>query len=190
MNQEHLRLCASAEWAVTVENDILPWALAGWELGQDVLEIGPGPGLTTRVLATLVTRLTAVEVDPDLAAALQTRMHGSNVNVLHADATDLPFEAARFSGATCFTMLHHVPTPDLQDRLFAEVRRVLRPGGVLVGVDSLPSPEWWTLHEGDTCVPVDPDGLRARLERAGFGVVDVAVSTPAPPRRFRFAARV
>jgi len=189
MNQEHLRLCASAEWGATIQNDILPWALAGWDLGQDVLEIGPGPGLTTRVLAGLVPRLTAVEVDADLADALKTRMQGSNVEVLHADATALPFASGRFSGATCFTMLHHVPTPELQDRLFAEVRRVLRPGGVLVGVDSLPSPEWWALHADDICVPVDPDGLAARLERAGFAATDVAVSTPAPPRRFRFAAR-
>ena len=190
MNEEHLRICSSLEWAATVENEILPWAVGDRDLGADVLEVGPGPGLTTNLLATMVPKLTAVEVDASLASALAERMRGSNVEVVHADATALPFDDARFSGATCFTMLHHVPSADLQDRLFAEVRRVLRPGGVLVGVDSIASPEWWALHAGDVCVPVEPSGLAERLKRAGFATVDVALSEPAPARRFRFVARV
>ncbi len=189
MNQEHLRICSSLEWAATVENEILPWAIGNRDLGVDVLEVGPGPGLTTNLLATMLPKLTAVEVDPTLASALAERMRGSNVEVVHADATVLPFDAARFTGATCFTMLHHVPSAELQDRLLAEVRRVLRPGGILVGVDSIATPEWWALHVDDVCVPVEPDGLAERLTRAGFVEVDVALSTPAPPRRFRFAAR-
>jgi ubiquinone/menaquinone biosynthesis C-methylase UbiE len=189
MNEEHLRICSSVEWAATVQNEILPWAVGDRDLGADVLEVGPGPGLTTNLLRTMVPKLTAVEVDADLASALAERMRGGNVEVVHADATALPFEDARFSGATCFTMLHHVPSAELQDRLFAEVHRVLRPGGILVGVDSIASPEWWALHVDDVCVPVEPDGLAARLTRAGFATVDVALSTPAPARRFRFAAR-
>jgi len=188
MNQEHLRLCSSAEWASTVEHEILPWALHGHTLGADVLEIGPGPGLTTAVLARLVPKLSAVEVDPELAAALAERMVGSNVEVVHGDGAALPFESGRFSAATCFTMLHHVPSAELQDRLLAEVRRVLRPGGLFVGVDSLPSPDWWALHTGDVCVPVDPTGMQARLMEAGFGEAEVELSQPAPPRRFRFVA--
>lgn len=188
MNAEHLRICSSAEWAETVEREILPWALHGHELGQDVLEVGPGPGLTTSVLSRLVAKLTAVEVDAQLADALASRMAGTNVDVVHGDGAALPFEAGRFSGAVCFTMLHHVPSADLQDGLFTEVRRVLRPGGMFIGVDSIPSPEWLALHEDDTCVPVDPAGLRARLLRAGFNDAEVELNTPAPPRRFRFAA--
>jgi ubiquinone/menaquinone biosynthesis C-methylase UbiE len=105
--------------------------------------------------------------------------------VVHADGTALPFEDGRFSGATSFTMLHHVPSADAQDRLLGELRRVLRPGGLLVGVDSIDSPEWRDLHTGDTCVPVDPDTLAARLLLAGFVDVEVQRSN----RRFRFAAR-
>jgi ubiquinone/menaquinone biosynthesis C-methylase UbiE len=188
MNQEHLRICSSLEWKATVENEILPWALRGYDLGDDLLEVGPGPGLTTSVLSGMAQKLTAVEVDADLAAALAARTRGSNVEVVHADATALPFEDGRFSAATCFTMLHHVPTPALQDRLLVEVRRVLRPGGVLLGVDSIESPEWWELHVGDICVPVNPAGFAARLKQAGFADAEVELSTPAPARRFRFAA--
>ena len=70
MNERHLQLCASAEWAETVQREILPWALGGRDLGDDVLEVGPGPGMTTDVLRRTVARLTAVEVDAVLAAAL------------------------------------------------------------------------------------------------------------------------
>src|ERR1051326_8170700 len=112
MNAEHLRLCASAEWAATVQTEILPWALHGRDLGDDVLELGPGPGLTTSVLSRMVSKLTAVEVDAGLAEALASRMAGSNVEVVHADGAAMPFEDARFSGAVCFTMLHHVPSPE------------------------------------------------------------------------------
>ena len=100
MNTRHLQLCASAEWAETVRQEILPWALSGRALGDDVLEVGPGPGTTTDVLRYTVARLTAVEVDGSLAAALAARLLGSNVEVVHADGAALPFEAGRFSGAT------------------------------------------------------------------------------------------
>ena len=45
MNEDHLRLCASAEWAALVRDDLLPWVLGEDELGEDVLELGAGPGL-------------------------------------------------------------------------------------------------------------------------------------------------
>jgi SAM-dependent methyltransferase len=189
MNERHLQLCASAEWAETVQKEILPWALDGRDLGDDVLEVGPGPGQTTDVLRRLVARLTAVEVDAKLAEALSQRLSAwNNVEVVHADGTALPFAAGRFSAATSFTMLHHVPSPAAQDRLLSELRRVLRPGGLLIGVDSIDSPEWRELHVDDTCVPVDPDTLAARLLMAGFVQIEVQRASTEPARRFRFAA--
>jgi ubiquinone/menaquinone biosynthesis C-methylase UbiE len=175
VNAEHLRLCSSAEWGEHIETTLFPWVLDDIALGEDVLEVGPGPGLTTERLRHRVAKLTAVEADAALAEALATRLAGTNVEVLHADATALPFESGRFSAAACFTMLHHVPSPSLQDKLLAELARVLRPGGVLLGVDSLDSPAWRKLHEGDVCVPIDPLGLSDRLRRAGFGEVHLTV---------------
>jgi len=147
--------------------------LGGHTLGGSVLEIGPGPGRSTDVLRAHVKRLTVVEAERRAAAALQRRFADTNVTVVHGDGTDLPFRRGRFSAVVAMTMLHHVPTPQAQDALLAEARRVLRSGGRLYGVDSLDSPGFRGFHAGDTCVPVDPDGLPARLVAAGFRRPDV-----------------
>lgn len=185
MNAKHHQLCASDEWAGTVKDHIIPWILEGAELGEDVLEVGPGPGRTTDVLQAMAARLTAVELDPLFAEPLARRFAGTNVEVIQADATELPLPNGRFSAALSFTMLHHVPTPELQDRLLAELARVLRPGGILAGTDSLDSEPFRELHEDDVCVPVDPATLPARLVAAGFD--DVQVDTN--PYAIRFRAR-
>ena len=173
MNEQHRR-CGSDEWRAVVRNFILPWAIGDVDLGDDVLEVGPGYGATTDVLAESVPRLTAVEIDPVLADALVERFASTaTVEVVRGDATALEFPDGRFSGAASFTMLHHVPSADLQDRLLAEVARVLRPGGVLVAGDSLASDELEAHHEGDTYNPVDPATLPDRLRAAGFRQVEV-----------------
>jgi SAM-dependent methyltransferase len=171
---EHHRHCGSDEWRALVRDVILPWAIGDVDLGDDVLEVGPGYGATTDVLAESVPRLTAVEIDAELATMLAERFAGNDVvTIVRGDATALDEPDGRFSGAASFTMLHHVPTADLQDRLFAEVARTLRPGGVFVAGDSVASPELEAHHEGDTYNPVDPAGLAGRLAAAGFRDVDV-----------------
>ena len=173
MNEYH-KLCGSDEWRAVVRDSILPWALGDLDLGDDVLEVGPGYGATTDVLGKLVPKLTAVEIDPDLAAMLMDRFAGNgSVSIVRGDATALAFPDERFSGAASFTMLHHVPTAALQDRLFAEIGRVLRSGGVFVVGDSLASSELEAHHESDTYNPIDPETLVVRLEASGLAEVEV-----------------
>ena len=175
MNDIHLQLCASPEWADYVRDQLVPWATSEWDLGNDVLELGPGPGLSTDVLRSAVTNVTALEVDDDLAARLADRLRGTNVTVVHGDATASGLPDQRFSAVTCFTMLHHVPSPELQDALFAEAHRVLQPGGVFLGTDAIDTEDTRSLHVDDIFVPVDPDTLARRLETAGFERVSVTV---------------
>jgi SAM-dependent methyltransferase len=153
--------------------EMLPWALKDVNLGQDLLEVGPGPGLTTDFLRTRFQRVTALEVDPALADSLKRRMSGTNVRVIQGDATALPFEDGQFSGAVAFTMLHHIPSQTLQNRLLREVHRVLGPGGMFAGTDSLWSPGLWLIHICDTLVPVDPRTFKSRLESAGFADIQI-----------------
>jgi len=173
MNRFHRWFCRSGFWKSAVQDGLMPWALSGVDLGDELLEVGPGPGLTTDLLRTRVPHLTSIEIDPALATALRQRLAGTNVSVFHGDATQLPFENGAFSAAVSFTMLHHVPSTALQDRLLAEVCRVLRPGGVFAGTDSLTSLSFRLMHVFDTNVSIDPDGIGARLEAAGFTRVSV-----------------
>jgi SAM-dependent methyltransferase len=172
VNAQHLELCSSEEWRAVLRDVVIPWALGPTDLGHDVLEVGPGPGLTTDLLRGQLDRLTVVELDRQLAAALTTRLAGTNVEVIEADASAMPFEDGRFTGAVSFTMLHHVPTAELQDRLFAEVVRVLAPGGVFVASDGVARADLAALHHGDTYNPIDPATVESRLTSAGFTAVE------------------
>ncbi len=185
MNWLHRWICSSEPWKRSLETSLLPWALGDVELGRNVLELGPGPGGATDALCRRCDRLTAIEIDSRLVEALAGRLYGSNVHIVRGDASLMPFADGVFSGAVSLTMLHHVPSPALQDRLLREVRRVLAPGGAFVGVDSLGSRAMQILHWGDTFVPVDPAGFGVRLEAAGFGSIAIEVKE----RRFRFRAR-
>jgi SAM-dependent methyltransferase len=166
MNLAHRWLCKSTGWRNRVATHIFPWVLDGVELGSNVLEIGPGPGVTTDLLRGRVRRLTCVEIDRKLADALAQRTAGSSVNVICEDATAMSLAATSFDGAVSFMMLHHVPSTVLQDRLLREV--ALRPGGVFAGVDSVYSTPLTLLHLFDTMALVDPDGFPDRLTAAGF----------------------
>ena len=169
VNESHLQYLASPEWARTLETELLPWVEAAGPLGDDVLEIGPGPGRTTDLLRRRVARVTAVEIDPELGAALRDRLAGTNVDVIVADATKAGLPADRFSAAACFSVLHHMASPESQDELFLELHRVLRPGAIFVGQESLDLDSIRAGHADDTFTPIDPDGLSARLAAVGFG---------------------
>jgi ubiquinone/menaquinone biosynthesis C-methylase UbiE len=182
MNAIHNRLCSSGWWAQRVEQKLLPFGIDGLDLGDDVLEIGPGFGATTRLLVDRVPRLRVLELDPGYCERLRAEL---DLDVDQGDATALPYEDGRFSAVVCFTMLHHIPVARDQDRVFAEVARVLRPGGIFAGTDSIGTGLVFKLiHVGDTLLPIDPDGLPARLSAAGLTDAQVARAN----HSFRFRA--
>lgn len=184
MNRIHHWVCSSKRWKRVLENEVFPRVFEDVDLGKNVLEVGPGPGLTTELLRSRC-RLTCLELDPVFAAPLRQRMQNTNVTVVEGDATDMPFPDGEFTAAVSLTMRHHVPTPMLQDRLFGEVHRVLRPGAVFVGMDAADTWSLRLMHWGDTLVPIDPAHLEPRLRRAGFD--DVLIE--AEKRAFRFFAK-
>ena len=183
MNYLHRVLCSSARWKEVVQRYALPWTLEQIDLGHEVLEIGPGYGTATEVLRQKTLHLTCVESDRSLADRLRRKFNGC-LTVRCEDATAMSLPAESFESAVCFTMLHHVESPELQNRLFAEVVRVLKPGGMFAGTDSLPGRFTRWLHVFDTLVLVDPGTLPQRLLAAGFENVQVDVN----PYAFRFRA--
>jgi SAM-dependent methyltransferase len=175
MNENHARVCTSPEWAQYIQSAVLPALTRDIDLGDRMLEIGPGPGAATEWLCTRVLLLTAIEVDEAAAAVLAERYAGGNVEIVTGSADELAFPAASFDSVGSFTMLHHVPTLALQNKILAEALRVLRPGGVLIGSDSLASSDLHHFHADDSYNPVDPASLLARLQTVGFGNITVTV---------------
>ena len=183
MNFAHNRICASRSWAKRVERDLIPWGLEGVALGEDVLEIGPGFGATTRLLAQRVPRLSVLELDEGYCTKLRAAL-GESVSVTQGDATNMPYDDGRFSSVVCFTMLHHIDPPELQDGAFSEVARVLAPGGSFAGTDSLGGGWLFKLiHIGDTLNLVQPARLPGRLQAAGL--VETRVDCSEHSLRFR-----
>ena len=94
-----------------------------------VLEIGPGTGgFAARVAAALPgVRLTAIDQSPRFVELTRAR----GIDAREGDAQDLPFGDESFDVVAALWMLYHVPDVD---RALAEIRRVLRPGGLFVAV--------------------------------------------------------
>jgi SAM-dependent methyltransferase len=183
MNFAHNRLCAGKGWAEFVDGTLLPWGLEHVELGDRVLELGPGFGATTRLLAARTSSLTVLELDRRYCRKLSAEL-GDWVEVTQGDATQMPYPDDQFSAVLCFTMLHHIDSPQLQDRLLAEAARVLKPGGTFAGTDSIGgSLRFKLLHLGDTLTLIAPDGMSERLTRAGLS--EPAVEVRRGRMRFR-----
>jgi ubiquinone/menaquinone biosynthesis C-methylase UbiE len=175
MNKNHATVCTSPEWAEHIQTDILPVVTRDIDLGQHMLEIGPGPGAATEWLRHKVGKLTAIEIDDAAARLLADRYAGTNVEIVTGSAARLGYPDASFDSAGCFTMLHHVPTTAVQNKILAEAFRVLRPGAVLIGSDSLASNDLHHFHADDTYNPVDPASLLCRLQTMGFDKITIMV---------------
>ena len=99
MNKAH-EACGSDEWRQAIREVILPWAMGETDLGDNVLEVGPGYGATTDVLSQSAPRLTSVEIDDKLAAMLTERFADvPSVRIVHGDATSLQYADDSFTGA-------------------------------------------------------------------------------------------
>ena len=98
---------------------------------HDVLELGSGTGMHTFALAQTAARVVASDISSNSLAVLAQRITGINTCV--ADMESLPFENASFDVVTSAGSLSY-GEPTLVD---TEIRRVLRPGGTFICVDSL-----------------------------------------------------
>src|SRR5580700_10025166 len=158
MNENHARVCTSPEWAQYLQTEILPVLTRDAGLGEEMLEIGPGPGAATDWLRHKVSRYA-----------------DTNVEIVIGSGAELSYPEASFDSVGSFTMLHHVPTTALQNKILAEAFRVLRHGGVLIASDSLASSGLHGFHEGDTYSPVEPASVISRLQTIGFDKMTVTV---------------
>jgi ubiquinone/menaquinone biosynthesis C-methylase UbiE len=174
MNRFESWFCASSIWRSLTRKQLLPWLLSGSELGNHVLEIGAGPGAATEELRKLAGRVTSIEYSHAFARSLAQRSQTTNGAVLQGDVSTLPFPEKTFSAAIAVLVLHHLKSQELQDRAFAEIFRVLRPGGVFLAVEIQDGWLQRFVHIRSTFVPVAPSSVHERLASAGFSSVCIA----------------
>jgi ArsR family transcriptional regulator len=128
----------SAEWdAIRAElfgDDFLIEALAALLPRQWVVaDLGCGTGQAIAVLAPNVARVIGVDREQAMLAAAGERLASHpNVSLRRGELEALPLDDGEVDVALLSLVLHHVEDPG---RVFAEVRRVVRPDGRVVVVD-------------------------------------------------------
>jgi SAM-dependent methyltransferase len=145
-------------------------------------DMGCGPGHVARYLFERGIPICGI----DLSAAMveQARRLVPTVEFQQGDMSALEIADGTYAGITAFYSIIHIPLAELPSAL-AELRRVLRPGGILllafhIGDDSLHLDEWW-----DQKVNVDffffrSDEMAGKLREAGFEIEEIIEREPYP----------
>ena len=121
----------SAESFAGVAN---PFSLGLLEQGEDVLDLGSGAGTDSLVAAQMVGTegsVTGVDLTPEMIAkarASAARLDAGNVEFVESEAEQLPFADGSFDVVVSNGVIDLIPD---KDAVFAELFRVLRPGGRL-----------------------------------------------------------
>jgi len=172
MNAAENWICASSLWRYFTTHRLLPWVLSGTSLGDHLLEIGAGYGAATAYLNTQVPRVTSLEYNHNSVRKWKSLSSGTAAAVC-GDASNLPFAGQTFTSALAILVLHHLKSTELQDQMFAEAFRVLRPGGIFVAFEIMES--WFHRigHIRSTFTPVAPHSVSPRLTAAGFSGISV-----------------
>jgi ubiquinone/menaquinone biosynthesis C-methylase UbiE len=161
--------------------------------GARLLDVAAGPGTLTLLAAEAGSSLAAIDFSPQMVTNLKRRLNGAQLgaDVRLGDGQELPWAEAEFDAA--FSMFGLMFFPD-RARGFAELFRVLKPGGAAV-VSS-----WAPFHGifksvmgamaevlpdipfGSGKGPLgDPDEFAAELRAAGFAEVKVTPFTHTLP---------
>jgi ubiquinone/menaquinone biosynthesis C-methylase UbiE len=173
--------------------------MLGLSAASRVLDIGSGLGGPARTLAeTYGCRVTGIDLTQafcDAAATLSGWVGLSDkVAFRQGDATSLPFADDEFDAAMTIHVAMNIAA---KDRLYAEARRVLKPGARFAVYDVLQGeggevlyPVPWA-REPSISHLATPEAMPALLTGAGFRILDVTDSTEASQRWFEaMAARM
>jgi len=140
--------------------------------GDTVLELGPGTGYFTVEARRMVGsegRLLCLDIQPPMIGALRRKLDEqqiANVHPMVGNALSLPLADDSVDAAFLVTVLGEIPD---RPRAIAELRRVLRPGGVLSFSESLMDPDY-QLEDSvrDLCRASGFEVLEHSRERLGY----------------------
>ena len=171
MSNVEARFCRSAPWRGFARRVVLPWATRDVSLTGRVLEIGGGSGAMAFELLRREPNihLTLADLDPMMVTAAQARLRpfAERASAVQGDATALDLPDDSFDTVCTWLMLHH--TIQWQSVL-AAARRVLRPGGSIVGYDLTDSAAARMIHrvDGSEHRLIQPGELETELKSQEF----------------------
>ncbi|WP_198370015.1 class I SAM-dependent methyltransferase [Roseomonas rosulenta] len=157
----------------------------GLDAASHVLDVGSGLGGPARTIAEAhgcrVTGIDLTQAFCDAATVLSDWVGlGDRVAFRQGDATALPFDDDSFDAAVTIHVAMNIAA---KDRMYAEARRVLKPGGRFAVYDVLQGeggsvhyPVPWAREPSIShlATPAEMEGL---LKEAGFGIEAVSDST-------------
>lgn len=104
--------------------------LAGTTSSERLLDIGCGTGLILDLAHDIFKQLDGIDITPEMLERVNPK---PNISIQVASAEDVPFRDATFDAVTAYSVLHHIE--DLE-KVFREVRRVLKPEGFFYADES------------------------------------------------------
>lgn len=148
-----------------------------------VLDVGAGTGPNLRHFRS-ARHVVALEPDPAMREVLRSRLlrSPSRVTVVAATAERLPFTDAAFDACACALVLCSVA--DLPGSL-AELRRVLKPGGMLVYAEHVHANGWWGRVQDRLDARWAAGAGGCHINRDTSAAIDAAGFTPVRHRRIR-----
>ncbi len=151
--------------------------------GDTVLELGPGPGYFSIEANRMIGptgRLLCLDLQPGMAAVLRERLRaeGSDGQPVVGDAIRLPLAAASVDKAFLVAMFGEIPD---RPAALAELRRVIKPGGVLGFSEALTDPDYAFMSElEDLCRAYGFERLEMRSQLLGYTLALTAPGDSAP----------
>ncbi len=145
-------------------------------------DLGCGPGQVARYLHERGAEAIGVDLAPGMVAEAQRLNPDIPFQVGNMLALDVPDGA--WAGIAAFYSIIHIPRED-RPRALGELRRVLRPGGVLllafhIGQQTVHLDEWWGEPVSLDFFFLDPAEIAHELGAAGFVVEEVIEREPYP----------
>lgn len=148
-----------------------------------VLDLGCGPaGHVTRYLADRGARVAGVDLAPEGVAEARRRHPDLEFRV--GDLRAIPADDSSLSGIVAFYSVIHLPRAELP-LAFAEMRRVLAPGGLALvsmhgGTGEIGADEWFGHPVSVRVTLVEPDELAGLVTDAGLTRVTQHERPPYP----------
>ena len=175
--------------------DLPLWQELAREAGGPVLDVGAGTGRVALDLARAGHRVTALDLDPALLAALAERAAGLPVETLVADAAGFDAGEAAFAlVAVPMQTIQLLPDADARAGFFASARRAVAPGGLVAlaitaalesfGYPAMPLPDTGEDGRLELCLTADrrAPGRRRDADRAPAPRAARRPGSAPPPR--------